>query len=693
MPPHPAGQGVAWQPAPALVNPHVPAHLSAPAGDYTDPMRGRTVSGSPNTQQGLPPTISVRAASPSRAEHGDAAVMNILGQAHPQSYPTQPLPIEFGGVPTPRDTHLFLGDAGHATELRQGKGGSLAYDVPSPDDTGMHHAQLLHAPDASRRETLRNFLKLDVNMGFESDGKNESPTSLNPVGWKKRRSASDVGPRTPSMLGPSMDHANLSPMDDVSFFIRSMESRATGKENPHAAMPSVTTAAAQSSIAPAPSPPQDPVVSFAAMNLSVDENPVSPAGFQAPRSSSLQEPSLVRADVPFLSVDVGAAPHAQGTPATTLNPTSLIPGPDAIMPQSLAQPFPASYGPEFDGTTSPCAGPVRQRASGRASRNASPYHTPNRSLTPDSDLSLEDPDRTDAARMNQWRFPLTQHVHSSLHPMDAYTRALDGNLRVPAGARGVRRHLRAAVSEDFHHRRGDPAADWGQSVDLSKLSPLTLSMAQLEQQRGGDVSSGGSDGSWTHMHSHSLSPASVMLAMSPASESQEFDTGGHTMPSSPAMHFSPPHSEASASPHSPGRVGSHSPSVQTAAQTCTPIVTTSAAQAASASRRKADAVFTCPFPDCGSTFTRQYNLRGHMRSHMDQRPFKCEWPGCGRSFARTHDCKRHHNLHLNIKPYTCDSCGKTFARLDALNRHHKSEASTCGAHADVSVMKETIHGE
>jgi transcriptional regulator prz1 len=119
--------------------------------------------------------------------------------------------------------------------------------------------------------------------------------------------------------------------------------------------------------------------------------------------------------------------------------------------------------------------------------------------------------------------------------------------------------------------------------------------------------------------------------------------------------------------------------LQTAAQTHTPVVTTTAAQAASASRRKAEALFTCPFPDCGSTFTRQYNLRGHMRSHMDERPFKCEWPGCGRSFARTHDCKRHHNLHLNIKPYQCESCGKTFARLDALNRHHKSEASTCGA--------------
>ncbi|KAN0064598.1 hypothetical protein ACQY0O_002227 [Thecaphora frezii] len=108
-----------------------------------------------------------------------------------------------------------------------------------------------------------------------------------------------------------------------------------------------------------------------------------------------------------------------------------------------------------------------------------------------------------------------------------------------------------------------------------------------------------------------------------------------------------------------------------------PVVTSQATQAASASRRKGEALFSCPVPGCGSTFTRQYNLRGHLRSHADERPFKCEWPGCQKSFARAHDCKRHQNLHLNIKPHTCEHCGKTFARLDALNRHHKSDTGGC----------------
>ena len=39
-------------------------------------------------------------------------------------------------------------------------------------------------------------------------------------------------------------------------------------------------------------------------------------------------------------------------------------------------------------------------------------------------------------------------------------------------------------------------------------------------------------------------------------------------------------------------------------------VTTTATQAASATRRKNEAVFQCPVPGCGSTFTRRFNLRG-----------------------------------------------------------------------------------
>ncbi|KAI8899292.1 hypothetical protein BC833DRAFT_586307 [Globomyces pollinis-pini] len=72
---------------------------------------------------------------------------------------------------------------------------------------------------------------------------------------------------------------------------------------------------------------------------------------------------------------------------------------------------------------------------------------------------------------------------------------------------------------------------------------------------------------------------------------------------------------------------------------------------------------------CDRSFARVYNLKSHIKTHANQRPFEC--PECHQRFARNHDLNRHIKTHSQVRPHVCEICGRSFARRDALKRHER----------------------
>ncbi|XP_063057852.1 PR domain zinc finger protein 5 isoform X3 [Engraulis encrasicolus] len=86
--------------------------------------------------------------------------------------------------------------------------------------------------------------------------------------------------------------------------------------------------------------------------------------------------------------------------------------------------------------------------------------------------------------------------------------------------------------------------------------------------------------------------------------------------------------------------------------------------------RKVHEIFDCPA--CDKKFISTNQLKRHMITHSEKRPYTCEI--CSRSFKRLDQAMAHKIIHSEDKPYKCKLCGKEFAHRNVYKNHKKTHS-------------------
>lgn len=73
---------------------------------------------------------------------------------------------------------------------------------------------------------------------------------------------------------------------------------------------------------------------------------------------------------------------------------------------------------------------------------------------------------------------------------------------------------------------------------------------------------------------------------------------------------------------------------------------------------------------CPLVFELRRNLRRHMLTHTNERPFSCDF--CEKTFKRKDNLQKHiRDVHAE-KNFNCNTCNKKFATYNQLGRHRKT---------------------